>query len=171
MKNLVLIALLLSGLSLIQSCSKEEGPVGPQGPTGLTGATGAAGQNGISGAIAYEFTNKVLPFNVNLPVTFASIDSSIVLVYYKDAGANYTWYQAPGLGRAGEYQTRYFIDGTSVLGLYMSLYNPDGSTYTGNAITFSKVKLVLVPHAMFGKKENVDYSDYKATMKYYGLAE
>ena len=170
-----MIALLLCGIGLIQSCSKEEGPVGPQGPTGLTGATGATGQNGVSGAKVFTFTNQINGVFGSMAIDSSFVDSSAVLVYYQDAvnGTANIWYQAPGLGAIAAYQTRYYIDirNATTTDLYLSLYNLDGSAYLGASVTFTKVKVVFIPYGLTGKKEAVDLNDYKATMKYYGLPE
>lgn len=173
MKKLMTIGLLLGGLFLVQSCSKEEGPVGPQGPQGATGATGAAGQNGVSGAVAFTFTNQNNGATGTLTIDSSVLNASAILVYYQDAyNSSPIWYQAPGIGANAAYQTRYYINvGPTLSTFTLSLYDVDGSTYSGAAVTLSEVKVVLIPHTLFGKKAPVDYSDYRATMRYYGLAE
>lgn len=172
MKKLMMYGLLLGSLLAIQACSKEEGPVGPKGDKG---DTGAAGQNGISGAKAFVFTNQLngMTLPINIDSTF--VDSCVTLVYFQDAAnlPSIYWYQAPGFGSAALYQVRYYLNVVNAISSNVSLlqYAPDGSTYMGNATTFSVVKVVFVPITLYGKKAPVDYSDYKATMKYYGLPE
>jgi hypothetical protein len=169
MKKIMTMALLLGSLALIQSCSKD-GEVGPQGPKGDTGATGAAGQNGVSGAVAFEFTNKGSSFDEVMAIG-TKADSCAVMVYYKDASLTNLWYAAPGLGPNATYQTRYYIQpGASSTNIRFNIYNPDGSSYTGSTVTFAVVKVVFIPHTL-GKKDAVDYSDYMAVAKYYGLKD
>lgn len=168
MKELITITMVLCSLVMIQSCSKEEGPIGPKGDKGDTGATG---QNGISGAVAFTFSNKALPIEETISVTQGFVDSTVCLVYYEDASNPLFTYQSPGLGLASVYQTRYFLsrDGANP-SFYMYLLSPTGDTYN-TATTFQRVKVVFIPITLYGKNEPVDYNDYKATMKYYGLPE
>ncbi len=54
----------------------------------------------------------------------------------------------------------------------MRALNPTGGTYS-SVINVEKLKIVIVkPNEIItGKKEAVDFSDYKATMHYLGLPE
>lgn len=169
MKKLMTMTLLLGSLVLIQSCSKEEGPVGPKGDTGATG------QNGVSGAKAFTFTNQLDGMDMEIAIDSAFVDSCVTLVYYQDAAnlPNVYWYQAPGLGSAGLYMLRYYlyVKNTTTSVVRLTQYNPDGSLFTGTATTFNKVKVVFIPHTLYGKKDAVDYNDYNAVAKYYDLKD
>lgn len=149
-------------LFAIQACSKE----GEQGP---------AGKDGVSGIKMFLFSNDASPLNEQIEVTQSFVDSSISLVYYQDAVLPGTWYQAPGFGNGSNYAARYFLQPsvdfpTTRQKFFMEVVAPDGNDYN-TIVTFLKVKLVFIPAVEVGKKEPVDYSDYKAIMKYYGLPE
>ncbi len=153
------------GFFFISSCKKETGPAGP------------AGKDGNTNVKVYLFYGATLtPTNAgmtnNIPIRFSAIDCSVVLAYHKTGGY---WFSTPGLGFGPYYMTRVryhstmYPDSTEV---FISIHDPDGSTYSGSGETIEKVKYVVAPaSAVFGKKETVDYTDYKATMKYFGLSE
>jgi hypothetical protein len=156
-------------LFLLAGCAKD-GAVGP------AGAAGTNGKNGNANVIQYSFANETLGTGSSIIKTvkypFLSIDSALTLVYYIDATSS-NWYQSPGLGSGAGYQTRYYVfsglnDSTR---FRVNIHNPDGSNYTGSAVTLSKLKIIIAPSGEFHKKAPVDYSDYHATMRYYGLKE
>lgn len=156
------------GLVFMSACKKEAGPAGAAGKDGKDGNTNVkvylfAGANLTSGL--YYITN-------NIPIRFSAVDSSVVLAYHKSGGY---WFATPGLGYGPYYMARVrynstmYPDSTEVV---TSIHDADGSTYSGSGESIEKVKYVVAPaSAVFGKKETVDYSDYKATMKYFGLSE
>lgn len=153
---------LVLGLVFMSACKKEAGPAGKDGNTNVKVYL-FAGANLTSGL--FYITN-------NIPIRFSAVDSSVVLAYHKSGGF---WFPTPGLGYGPSYMTRVrynstmYPDSTEVL---TSIHDPDGSTYSGSGESIEKVKYVVAPaSAVFGKKETVDYSDYKATMKYFGLSE
>lgn len=153
------------GLVFMSACKKETGPAGAAGKDGNTNVKVYlfAGANLTSGL--YYITN-------NIPIRFSAVDSSVVLAYHKSGGY---WFSTPGLGFGPYYMARVrynstmYPDSTEV---FTSIHDADGSTYSGSGESIEKVKYVVAPaSAVFGKKETVDYSDYKATMKYFGLSE
>jgi hypothetical protein len=75
------------------------------------------------------------------------------------------------LGYASTYQTRWsLLSGPAV---NLQVWGPDGSTYSGSTLYFNKVKIIVASASKFtsGKKEPLDFNDYKATMKYFGLQQ
>lgn len=173
MKNIIAIATITIILA-VSGCSKQ-GPIGPAGPNGTNGTNGTNGANGNANVKMYFFQNDSLTtahsFYKYLPVTGAVIDSSIVLAYYDPNG---NWYPSPGLGVGGAYQTRNYTNpGADSVPFNMSPLNPDGSAYTGSKITLNRVKILVAPASsvFIGKTSPVDFNDYKATMKYFGLKE
>ncbi len=153
---------LVLGLVFMSACKKEAGPAGKDGNTNVKvylfdGASLTAVNAGIAN---------------NIPIRFSEVDSSLVLAYHKSGGY---WFSTPGLGFGPYYMARVrynstmYPDSTEV---FTSIHDADGSTYSGSGESIEKVKYVVAPaSAVFGKKETVDYSDYKATMKYFGLSE
>lgn len=153
---------LVLGLVFMSACKKEAGPAGKDGNTNVKVYL-FAGANLTSGL--FYITN-------NIPIRFSAVDSSLVLAYHKSGGY---WFSTPGLGFGPYYMARVrynstmYPDSTEV---FTSIHDADGSTYSGSGETIEKVKYVVAPaSAVFGKKETVDYTDYKATMKYFGLSE
>jgi len=153
------------GLVFLSACKKETGPAGP------------AGKDGNANVKVYLFngatlTPSVLAITNRIPLRFSAVDSSVVLAYHKSCGY---WFPTPGLGCGASYMARVryntsgYPDSTEVS---TSIFNPNGTTYSSGGESIEKVKYVVAPaSAVFGKKEPVDYSDYKATMKYFGLSE
>jgi hypothetical protein len=161
------ILTLISVIAIISiaGCTKE----GVQGPAGTNGTNGNANARIFLFEDTYTFTsaNFSYPFALN-GISNGYVDSSLVLVYYSDAG---NWYPAPGLGYATSYQTRWSLLPGPVVNLYVS--DKDGSPYSGSTLYFNKVKIVVARATTFtsGKKDPVDINDYKATMRYFGLKE
>jgi hypothetical protein len=153
------------GLVFMSACKKEAGPAGKDGKDGNTNVKVYlfAGANLTSGL--YYITN-------NIPIRFSAVDSSVVLAYHKSGGY---WFATPGLGYGPNYmaRVRYYYSGyPDSTEVTTSIFNMDGQLYSGGGVTIEKVKYVVAPaSAVYGKKETVDYSDYKATMKYFGLSE
>lgn len=157
-------------LLLVSACKKEAGPAGP------------SGKDGNANVKVFLFTDDTLGSSISishvLPITKGDADSSLFLFYYTTT-ANSTsstnfWYSCPGLGIGGGYQTRPFINANAtnvIANIYIT--NADGSSYTGTTVYLPSVKIVVMKPSAFivGKKEAVDFSDYKATMKYLGLPE
>lgn len=153
------------GIVMLSACKKETGPTGP------------AGKDGNANVKVYLFPGANLTTSnasiINhIPLRFSAVDSSLLLAYHKSCGY---WYATPGLGCGPSYMTRVrynnigLADSTEVT---TSIYNVDGATYSGSGEVIEKVKYIVAPAtAVFGKKEAVDYSNYKATMKYFGLSE
>ncbi len=160
MKNTILITALVLAL-LVVGCSKKADTI--------------ADNKGK--VVAYFFTNEYLSsshdFERNIPVRYTAIDSSLILIYYFDAQVN-GWFSSPGPGTAASYQTRYFLsaqqDSTTVT---LKAYSPTFGPYTGSTINLTKVKIVvaMADETLTGKRAPVDYSNYRETMRYFGLKE
>lgn len=159
-KNLSAILALVLVIT-ISSCTKE-GPVGP------------AGTNGNANVKIFTFANDSLSsthsFDRYITVKKNYVDSGLVLVYYDPN--NGLWYACPGLGLNGTSQTRYYANAYSdSTEIRMSIYNADGSSYNGSGLTLTRVKVIVAPASLVGKTSPVDFNDYKATMKYFGIKE
>jgi hypothetical protein len=126
---------------------------------------------------AYIFTNQYLSsshdFNGTIPLRSTAVDSALILIYYFDIQVN-GWFSSPGPGTAAMYQTRYFLgaqqDSTLVT---LKAYSPAFGPYSGGTITLPKVKVIvaIADETLTGKKAPVDFSNYRATMNYFGLKE
>jgi hypothetical protein len=177
MKNMKIIlgAAVVSVTMLLASCAKD----GVQGPVGPAGSNGTNGTNGNANVMEYFFRNDSVSathdFARRLPIRFSSIDSAVVLFYYYDPSGS-AWYPSPGLGAYAAYQTRFFTamatSGNDSTDLILRVYDPTGGSYAGT-VTISKAKLILIPASSIlpGKKAPVDYNNYSATMRYFGLKE
>lgn len=157
---------LLCTLMLVSACKKEAGP---------------AGKDGNANVKVFMFYNKTLTAGNGvidtIPISTGALDSSLALMYYTDSANTANkgiWYSSPGLGRLGAYQTRNFFLGIGASSSFtLSVFNPDGTSYSGSSLKLPQLKVVVVPASSYivGKKEDVDFSDYKATMQYLGLPE
>jgi hypothetical protein len=168
-KKLITAFAVFAVLALSTSCKKAE-----DGATGPTGPAGSNGTNGNSNVKAYYFgkdsitsLNPNITLNLPSPVTSNMIDSSAVLVYHSASGL---WFPSPGVGLNSTYQTRIYTQNTT---LYVKSLDPDGTAYSGGKVIFDKLKVIVIPASDFSgfRKKPVDFTDYKATMQYYGLAE
>jgi hypothetical protein len=163
---IAVMALLLGGLFTITSCTKE----GPQGPAGTNGTNGVDGNANVK---VYNFPADSISGGAEISLSLSGLtsgylDSSLVLVYFVD-GANGLWYGSPGLGANHAYQTRWYLNSSSVK---FKAADPDGSSYSGSTLHFDKFKVVVAKGSeFFGKKEPVDFTNYAATMRYFGLKE
>ncbi len=155
--------------TLLISCKK-----GDKGDTGPIGAAGTSGINGNANVKVFYFgkdsidaSHSALVLALPATVTSNMIDSSAVLVYHKITGL---WFSSPGFGLNAAYQTRVY---TQVTDVYLKALNPDGTGYSGVKYVFEKLKVIVIPSSDFSgfRKKPVDFTDYSATMKYYGLSE
>lgn len=169
MKKTILFLLPLAILFTIASCTKE----------GPTGQAGADGQDGNANVIVITHGPDTLSdaklIFVQLPdsINPLMIDSSLMLVYFKGSqvqACNF-WYQSPGLGCGGSYQTRwvYRADQNKVA---LEIRDVDGSSYSGTPQLVTSTKVIIAKGNTFftGKKE-IDFSSYEAAKAYFGLKD
>lgn len=169
MKTKIFIAVFALFAALVSCKKAEKGEMGPAGANGTNGTNGNAnvrmyyfGKDSISTA------KTAFSFSISDPaVTANMMDSSAVLFYHQSNGF---WYSSPGLGYSSQYQTRFYTYNPS-RSLNFEVYNPDGSSYTGLKVIITKFKVVIIPSSDYkgSRKKPVDFNDYNATMKYYGL--
>ena len=160
----------ICALMLVSACKKEVGQTGP------------SGKDGNANVKVFLFTDDTLGSGISishiLPITKGEADSSLFLFYYtttaNSSSTTNFWYTCPGLGIGGAYQTRpYIIANATNVEANINITNADASPYTGSTEYLPSVKIVMMKPSSFivGKKEAVDFSDYKATMQYLGLPE
>ncbi|HMR46910.1 MAG TPA: hypothetical protein PKC85_09110 [Bacteroidia bacterium] len=181
MKKLI-IALCAVATAAIMGCSKdgETGPQGPQGEQGPAGANGTDGTNGTNGnanvkmfmfgPTTFTSTDANEFYNFPLSVTNNMLDSSMIIGYYQLSTASAIWYTASGLGASGSYQTRsYHLNSPSRFSIW--IYDTDGSAYSGSSLLFDKIKVIVIPSSDYSgsRYAGVDFNNYEATMKYFGL--
>lgn len=158
MKTIYLFKTMLIGLCVISLCitSCKKGDVGAQGERGEQGEKGGNGEKGTKGdngnanVVLYEFGKQTFTgaLNLQLPVSKATVDKSLVLVYYNPEFEVATaWYACPGLGSSGFYQTRFFIYQTkaspSTYQLSIKTTNIGSTSTYGSALTFNKIKVIF----------------------------
>ncbi len=165
MKTIKQILLFAVFALLLSSCKKETGPAGPMGNANIT---------------SIIFNNPIVNgtvFDDSLPgVAYSSLASSLLLTYIQDDQCLDTWYSVPGIGCGAVYTARVFTyhqsNDTITTYLTLELRNPDGNFLQYNR-TITKLRVIVAPATTIvtGKKEPVDFSDYKSAMKYFGLKE
>lgn len=167
-------------IMLFASCAKDgdTGPAGPAGQNGTNGTNGVNGQDGNSNVKIYYFGPDTLSSTVTVKnhllaaeVTQNMIDSSLVLLYYQSSTFPDFWYAAQGIGPSASFQTRWYV--TPGINLFIELRDLDGTAYSGGQVILKKLKLVVAPSSAFSGNRygQVDYNDYKATMKFLGVQE
>ena len=167
LSSLVVLTVVLS------SCKGDVGPTGPSGQNGIDGNANVllfnfGSQTTTTGSLSYL-----------LNVEQATVDSSLILVYYNPSNeASTAWYQSPGLGSVQAYETRWFIfqtsTGPSQYTLTIRLLLPDGSAAYTASTTFTKVKVILAPASQIIPlivSGRLDLSNYGAVRSSLGLAE
>lgn len=170
MKTKIFIVVFALFAALVSCKKAEKGETGPSGPAGANGANGNANVKAYYfGKDSITTTRTSFYFNLSDPsVTSNMLDSSAVLVYHQAFGL---WYSVPGLGYTAYYQSRFYTS-NSTKDLYISVYDPDGTAYTGPQINIAKFKIVIIPSSDYkgSRKKPVDFNNYYATMQYYGLS-
>lgn len=161
---------MLAFMAVLVSCKKvEKGPAGPAGANGTNGTNGNANVKLFYfGKDSIMTTRTMFYFDIYDPaVTANMMDSSAVLFYHQSNGF---WYSSPGLGYSHMYQTRFYTY-SPTRNLSFEVYNPDGSAYTGSKIIITKFKAIIIPSSDYkgSRIKPVDFNDYYATMRYYGL--
>lgn len=153
----------------IMSCSD-----GQDGLDGAMGEQGPPGADGNANVIQFEFGEHTFTNSLNLeiPISRETVDSSLILMYYNPSNeAPTAWYQMPGLGPGGAYQTRYFIFQSSAepslytLGIRTLL--PDGSAPYGNSVTFRKIRVIFVEASIIFT--GINLQDFNEVAAYLGL--
>ena len=147
------------------------------------GDTGPAGKDGNANVKMYTYGPQTFTgvYNYVIPgITQGQADSCIFLAYYViSTELATTWYPVPGLGSGGIFDTRSFVNQSSIspaaYALSVRILKPDGSASYPNPVTFSKFKIVVIsPSAIVAAGRvaaPVDYSDYYAVKKYYNLQD
>ena len=171
MKTKIVIAVFVLFSTLVSCKKAEKGDMGPTGPAGSNGSNGNAnvkmfyfGKDSI--------TTSRTTFNLSLSVpsvTSNMLDSSAVIMYHL-VTMNNAWYATPGLGYIASYESRLHYSSASRL-LIFSVYDPDGTAYSGAQVNISKFKVLIIPSSDYkgSRKKPVDFNNYEETMKYYGL--
>jgi hypothetical protein len=172
MKTKIFIAVFALFATLVSCKKAEKGEMGPAGTNGINGTNGTDGNANVKlfyfGKDSITSAHTAFSFVVTDPtVTANMMDSSACMIYHE--APNGAWYST-GIGYSSMYQSRfyYYVLGKS---FYMSVYNIDGSAYSGSQVNILKFKIVIIPSSDYkgSRKKPVDFNDYKATMTYYGL--
>lgn len=166
-----LLKLLPLYLALFMSACSKKGDPGPKGADGNPDVT-------VFNFGGQKFTSAL---NLTINVTQGRMDSSLILVYYNPANESSTaWYPVPGTGSGGSYQTRFFTyqsspaDQPSQYTVGLRLMTPAGAAYM-TEVEFRKVRIFIVPagRVLPGGRQAapVDYGDYHAVLRFYGIGE
>ncbi|RAK03284.1 collagen triple helix repeat protein [Larkinella arboricola] len=186
---------LVIGCLAISACQSMEGPAGPQGPQGPqgpAGATGPKGDKGDPGAKGADGTANVQQVNYTgrshegltdllLPLPQAInrdvVEKSAFYVYVKQSvpkgnGAEDSyWFSIPGETLKGNAYTHFVFPGNNqtLAGLFLrrTVNYQSGNEY------FEAIRVVIVTANAVsnGRRAAIDYSDYEAVRKAYGLPE
>ncbi len=169
MKTKICIGVFALFATLVSCKKAEKGDIGPAGANGTNGTNGNANvKMYYFGKDSITTTHTIFSFTISDPkVTANMMDSSSVLFYHQSNGF---WYSSPGLGYSAYYQARFYTYNPA-RDLNFEVYNPDGATYSGPKVIITKFKAVIIPSSDYkgSRKKPVDFTDYNATMKYYGL--
>lgn len=86
--KLMTIGLLISGVTLLTNCSKEEGPAGPTGPAGKDGNANVRSSTiFISGSEWTTSTGEAFVTKQVAEITSEIVDNGVVMVYMKTDNA------------------------------------------------------------------------------------
>lgn len=117
------------------------------------GDTGPAGQDGNANVRLFTYSNITFTGVYNLQLSGISqgqMDSSMVLIYYNPSSeVASSWYPVPGLGSGSTYDMRYLLyqssPSPSIYTISLRAMLPNGSGPYGSQLTFTKVRVFLVP--------------------------
>lgn len=172
-----------------ESC-KKEGPIGPMGPAGVNGVDGAPGPAGPSGpqgqqgpqgpkgiegnanVAKYTYSGHDFSITVNktltAPISKDSSDRCVWLFYLVRPGNNV--YQIPGFGldAVSDYRA-YYNAATSATTFYIKKVSGPGEAY--NSIRIIRIYAnTLISGRKSSQLPDIDFNDYNAVCKYYGLS-
>ncbi len=155
---------------MFSACSKEGDP-GPKGDNGKDGNADVT----VFNYGAQTITGGAL--NLTLNITQGRVDSSMILIYYNpEVELATAWYPMPGLGSGGLYDTRYLVYPAATAGQYVvaiRLNGHNGAAYI-QQVKFRKLRIFVVPAGKIVNARQtapVDFKDYHAVVKYYGIAD
>jgi len=177
-------------LALVAACKKgDTGPAGPAGSPGQQGPAGPQGMAGNANVTVYTYGSRTFTGlqDYLIPnVTQAKIDSSMLLAYYNPSSESPTsWYPIPGLGSGGLYETRSLTYQSSSspeqTTLSVRLVKPDGTGSYATAVTFTRLKIFLVPASVvvpLGRRQEgpgsgipTPYPLYEEIKNYFSLSD
>lgn len=184
--------IVVSSISACELPTGTEGPPGPQGepgpigPTGIQGPVGPPGPPGSNVVRMYSYSD--LPsftgtLNLLIPnVTPEEMSESLVLGYViAHSGAPFITHMIPArVGSSYDLRSFFFQSSTEPQSNYtyriLALNALTGASYN-IPIRFSSVRIIVataglvLPQARADGSEAppVDFSDYRATVKYFGL--
>ncbi len=184
--TVALLSAACSGKDGVTGPEGPQGPIGTQGNTGPTGPQGAKGNTGATGAQGnanvqvFEFGSRTFTSSLSLTlnVSRATIDSSVVFVYYNpQLEAETAWYPIPGSGSGGAYEARFFLYQS---GVSPSIYtfgirtlNANGTPYA-SSLTFRKTRIVLAKASAItaiAQRLPSNGRDYSELKTYFGLQD
>lgn len=188
------LAVLTAGV-LFGACEGKEGPQGPAGAKGDTGATGPAGAIGATGTANVIFSEWIpmpataaasLPSRKNFSFSAPKITQEVLdkaLVY------GYVKYSPTGVVPL-PYAGRYTTSNGEILGSFLNtiLLGLGGISFNQDWLTpgtiprdfadaktviggFTHLRYVIVPGGVQARIAGLDYSDYEAVKKHYGLKD
>ncbi|MBK7149937.1 MAG: hypothetical protein IPH78_14300 [Bacteroidetes bacterium] len=166
MKKTLPFLLPLALLFIVASCTKE-------GPAGADGKDGNANVIVITHGPDTLSDSKLVLVQLPDSITPGMVDSSLILVYFKGSqvqACNF-WYQSPGLGCGGSYQTRWVYRFEQNV-VALEIRDVDGSSYSGVPQLVSAAKVVIAKgDAFFTGKKEADLSSYEAAKAYFGFKD
>ena len=180
MKKILLFAMALSVSLITFSCSGDDGPAGPAGPTGPAGPAGVQGVVGNAGEKMYNYPSKTFSSNTSysIPMSTADVEKCLVYAYYRPSDNNNFWYPVPGIGSAGTYEVRSYLNASAATStrFQLSLYTLAGADYT-TSVTFTAFRIIVVPipegniEDIAANPNPINWSDYSAVAKHFNLPE
>ena len=170
--------------ALLFSCTKPkdgiDGKNGKDGTDGAKGEQGPQGTPGNAGVMMYTYGSRVINYGTyyNYPATL-DIDKYLIYAYYKPYSGD-PWRFAPGFNTSPLYQVVCYIYSTR---LAVDLRNvPENGSAYSTPTTWLGFRIVVVPipdanittlatAPASASKGALDYSNYAAVAKYYGLPQ
>jgi len=168
--------------AILFSCTKpKDGIDGKNGTDGAPGAQGPQGTPGNAGVMMYTYGTKTFTSAAYYyyPATL-DIDKYLIYAYYQTSASTTGWFFAQGLNINPLYEIVSYIYNYSFA---VSLRNvPENGSYYPNAVTWLGFRIVVVPipdanittlatAPASASKGALDYSNYAAVAKYYGLPQ
>lgn len=150
----------------------NDGPVGPIGPVGPRGLEGPRGIDGNANVARYTYGSHnfatTTTRTLSAPISKDSSDRSAWFVYLVNP-SNFV-YQLPGFGTGGDSDYRtYSLAGTSSTTFTISKVSGSGESYSSIRIIRIYAN-VLISGRQSSELPDIDFNDYYAVCKHYGLS-
>ena len=151
------------------------GPAGPRGETGATGAQGPKGDAGMANVIQITYGSRTMTGSslqyILSGITQNQVNSSLIQTYI--TAGNGQWYALPGFTTSNKYSVFIYPSGLSIGSNPNPILIIARESTSPPADVFGSTRIIIIPanDLRSGRKSGIDFNDYEAVKRYYGLKD